>query len=231
MAELARAQGLVLHTHKYAETDVIAALLSRERGRLDVLAKGARRLERTSGAALDALNVVDVVYYRRRGGLHLLKEAALVRTFPRVREDWDRFSVALGALEWPLALLPREAPEPRVYSATLGFLAALERGGPPRVLRLAYALRVLEALGHGPSLVRCASCGKKQELTWVAERGGALCRGCGGVGEPWPLDLAYSLEALRRLPWTAAGRLRLKEDQLTLAEKLLAEFRAVQVGR
>lgn len=229
MAQLARDRGIVLRTQDHAETDRIAILLT-PRGRLDVLAKGARRLERSAGAALDPLHVVDVIHYRRRG-LHLLKEASLVRMFPNIRGDIERATVALKAMGWVLALVPAGAPDDRPYALTLEFLAALEEGLAPNVFALGHALRLLAAAGHAPCLGGCVRCSQTDELTWCPERGGLLCRRCGGRGEPVPPRLWRSLDALARLPVTALARLQLNDEDLAKGSALLHAFRDAQLAQ
>lgn len=187
-------------------------------------------MERAAGAALDALNLVSAIYYRRRSGLHLLKEVELLQCFPAVRADLDRLSAALAGAEWALAVLPKESPEERIYGLTLNFLGALDRGHPPRLLGLRYVLRLLAAAGHGPSLDRCAVCGRVEDLTWSPERGGGVCRACGGAGVALSPRLAHALAALRRLPLSAVARLRLEEEDLAQAEALLKSFRQAQLG-
>lgn len=229
MAELSRDRGIVLRTQDHAETDRIAVLLTR-RGRLDVLAKGARRLERSAGAALDPLHVVDVIHYRRRG-LHLLKEASLVRTFPHVRGDLARATAALKALSWVLDLVPPGAADDQPYALTLEFLDALDAGMPPAVFTVAYTLRLLAAEGHAPHLAGCVRCGTTDSLTWSPRRGGLLCLPCGGCGEPVPPRLWRSLDALARLPLPALARLTVSQDDLAAGIALLEAFRAAQLGR
>lgn len=229
MPELSRDRGLVLRTQDHAETDRIAVLLT-PRGRLDVLAKGARRLERSSGAALDPLHVVEAVYYRRRG-LQLLKEASVVRTFPRVRGDLERATAALNALAWAVDLVPIGSPDSRPYDLTLELLDALEAGLSARVFSVAYPLRLLAASGHAPHLTGCVRCGGTEDLTWSPGRGGLLCRCCGGQGEPIPPRRWRSLDALARLPVPALARLKPAEDDLVAGTELLAAFRAAQLGR
>jgi DNA repair protein RecO (recombination protein O) len=229
VAELARDRGIVLRTQDHAETDRIAVLLT-PRGRLDVLAKGARRLERSTGAVLDPLHVVDVIHYRRRG-LHLLKEASLVRTFPEVRGSLERATAALKALRWVVDLVPTGAPDDRPYALTLEFLTALDEGLPPLVFTVAYTLRLLSVAGLGPHLAGCVRCAGTELLTWGPERGGLLCARCGGRGAPVSARLWRSLDALARLPLPALARLRLPDEDLADGIALLHQFRVAQLGR
>ena len=229
MAELSRDRGIVLRTQDHAETDRIAVLLT-PRGRLDVLAKGARRLERSTGAVLDPLHVVDVIHYRRRG-LHLLKEASFVQTFPKVRADLERATAALKALRWVIDLVPAGAPDDRPYALTLEFLDALDAGLPPPVFTAAYTLRLLSVAGFGPHLAGCVRCAETNALTWSPDRGGLLCERCGGRGEPVTARLWRSLDALARLPVPALARLRLPDEDLMAGIALLHQFRVAQLGR
>lgn len=229
VAELTRDRGIVVRTQDHAETDRIAVLLT-PRGRLDVLAKGARRLEHAAGAVLDPLHVVDVIHYRRRG-LHLLKEVGFVRTFPAVRGDLDRATAALKALRWVTDFVPPDAPDDRPYTLTLELLDALDGGLATPVFTAAYQLRLLAAVGLGPHLGGCVGCGRAEGLTWSPERGGLLCTQCGGRGVPVPTRLWRSLDALARLPLPALARLRLADEDLAAGVALLQEFRVAQLGR
>lgn len=231
MAELARDRGIVLRTQDQAETDRIASILAEGRGRLEILAKGARRLEKTTGAVLDLLNLVEVVYYRRRSGLHLLREAALLQSFPRLRTELSRLEVGLAMAQWALELIPHEAPDPRPFRLCLSFLLALESGADPAVLLRAYRLRFLALLGYRPHLGGCLSCGAGHGLTWSPERGGLICRACGGEGEELPPRIWRTMDALLRLPFSAVLRLRLRPEDLRSIDALIASFRAFQVAR
>ena len=230
MAQLSRARGLVLRTQDHAETDRIAVLLTPSCGRLDLLAKGARRLDRASGAALDVLNLVDVIFYRRHG-LALLRDVDLAGTFPNVRGDLKRLSCALAGLQWALALVPRWMADPNSYRNTLEFLSALERGGPPERLRIGYTLRILSATGHRPHLDGCVQCGSQKDLTWSPARGGFLCTRCGGTGEVLAPKLVHTLQGMARLPLSALGRLQVEEPILKRMDELLHLFREVQLAR
>lgn len=231
MPELVRDKALVLRAQDHAETDRIVTALSEGRGRLELLVKGARRLERPFGAVLDVLNLAEIIYYRRRSGLHLLREAALLQDFPKLRADLYRLEAALLLLRWAWELVPREVPDPRPFRLTHSFLLALGESPAPEILLAAYRLRLLSLLGYRPALRGCVSCGKKGELFWVPERGGLVCRACGGGGLEVPARLQTAMDGLLRLPLAALLRLRLSPADLAEIERLTLAFREVQLAR
>ncbi|MCS7239708.1 MAG: DNA repair protein RecO [Candidatus Bipolaricaulota bacterium] len=231
MAELFRDRALVLRAQDHAETDRIVSVLSENRGQLEILVKGARRIERSWGAILDILNLAEIIYYRRRSGLHLLREAWLIQDFPGLRVDLPRLEAGLILTRWARELVPHEFPDPRPFRLTLNFLRALEEGGAPEVLLRAYELRLLSLLGYRPVLNGCLSCGGKEGLTWAADRGGLLCRKCGGSGEEVPSRVWNTMGAMLRLSMPALLRLRIPEDDLNTMDSLIHAFRAVQLAR
>ncbi|HKB17274.1 MAG TPA: DNA repair protein RecO, partial [Planctomycetota bacterium] len=73
---LLRDDAIVLRRFEYGETSRIAHLLTRERGRISVLAKGAHREKSPFLGALDHLNRIAVVYSHRPGReVQILTEA------------------------------------------------------------------------------------------------------------------------------------------------------------
>ncbi len=230
MAQLVRDEGVVLAREDHMETDLIATALTKNHGKLRILAKAARRLTSPSGAVLDVANRVELIYYRRRE-LPLLREASLMRGFLRMREGPARLEAALRGLAWARDILPEGQPEPRAYHLVLSFLQTLEGGSSPDKVLLSFVLHLLSLLGYGPHLEGCVVCGATEELTWSMERGGLICRGCGGEGEALAPDFWRYLLAFQRLPVWAAGRIAMKEEDFQRAWALLQEFLSYQLGR
>lgn len=230
MAQLVRDEGVVLAREDHMETDIIATVLTKNHGKLRILAKGARRLTSPSGAVLDLANRVELIYYRRRG-LSLLREASLIRGFPRLRQDLARLEAALKGLALAREILPEHQAESAVYRLLLSFLQTLEGGGDPAKTVLSFALHLLGLLGYGPHVGGCVVCGATEELTWSGERGGLLCRKCGGEGETLAPEFWRYLLAFQKLPVWAAGRIAMKGEEVQRAWDLLNEFLSYQLRR
>ena len=223
MPKLTRDQGLVLAAKDAAETDRIVTVLTLGHGKIPILAKGARRVTHSSGAILDLLNRVEVIYYQR-AGLQLLREASLVHGFPGLRGDLDRLETALRGAALVAKLLPERQANPVAFKLLLQYLAGLEQGISPKVLGPSFHLKILGAAGFRPHLSGCVGCGAREDLTWSLERGGLLCRACGGSGVEVPPRVRRTLEGLQRLPLQAAGRLKIADSTLAEAKALVEEF-------
>lgn len=230
MAQLVRDEGVVLAREDYMETDLLVTLLTRGHGKLRLVAKRARRITSESGAYLDLTNLVQVIYYARRG-LPLLREVSLIRAFPRIHEDLARTEAALTGLLLTREILPEQQHQPEAYRLLLSFLRALETAREPRKILLSFGLHLVELLGYGPHLEGCVVCGREDQLTWSGERGGLLCRGCGGEGEELSPGFCRYLLAFQRLPVWAAGRVAMKGEEVEKAWDLFHQFLSYQLKR
>lgn len=224
MTRLARERGIVLLTFDLHETDKVAVVLGERSGKFSVLAKRARRVESPLGGILEATNRVELICYTLRKP-YLLREASLLEWFPRLRDDPDALSTALGGLKEVAELCPEGNPEPGLYPLVLAFLRTLDGGADPPRVRLSFRLKAFSVMGHRPHLDGCLSCGGEEGITWVPEKGGLLCRACGGEGEEVPPAVWRGMRMLLRLPLWASGRVALREGEIQGAEGLLEEFR------
>ncbi len=231
MASLDRDEGVVLRMRDYAETDRILTVLTPRHGKLSLLAKGVRRATSRFGGALDLANRVQLIYYVRKKGLHLLREAALLESFPLLREDLDRLEAALWGLALADRVLPAETPDHAIYGQVQAFLRALAGGVEPAVGRVAFSLHLLAVAGHKPCLEGCLACGSPQALTWHPGRGGLLCRSCGGGGTVVPPKVWRSMAALTRLPLDRVGGLRVDSGTLAHMNSLVEVFWHHQLRR
>src|SRR3990172_5979436 len=99
--------GVVLRTIDYGEADRIVALLTRERGKVSVFARGARSSRRRFGGALEPFTLLRLEARERRGGdLLALDSVAVERGFGAIRTDLARIACASYACELSPELLP-----------------------------------------------------------------------------------------------------------------------------
>jgi len=189
-------RGLLLSRVVYGDADFIVHLFTEQLGKIAALARGARRSQKRFGGALEPLHTLVLrVQGRPHVELFTLKEAELSRTRQRVTESLSAMETAGRALSWVKKSAPPHTPEPLVWEALERLLDELE--GPSELdhdsLLASFGVQLLEGLGWGLELSRCVSCSKPcraGQSAWVnPERGGLICRFCGGgpVLLPGPL--------------------------------------------
>lgn len=220
-----RTTGYVLRRRDYSETSNIATLYTRDCGKVRVLAKGARRKKSEFLGLLEPLSLLEIVFIERRSGLHILKEAHLLVSSLRLREELSKIAHALNLLSLVDQTQPDEDADPGVFELLVSGLSALSDGSDSENVSLAFEVHLLRHFGQLPPLDTCARCGASLEpLALFRERSAAiLCGRCGSHGDR-PL-LPGTVKALRRLaeiPLCRCGRIRLSNEQHAEISRVLS---------
>lgn len=203
----------MLRTRPLGEADRIVILFSRERGKIDAVARGARRQGSAFGGRLEFFTRAEVMLHAGRS----LDTITSVRTVSAVWEklvEPERFAAASYVAEVVDALCEPGLAVPELYEMLCGFQVALAATSSYEALLAVVNLRILQALGVSPELGACARCGAvlgRRPLVggraWLSpQAGGLLCNAC--------------VRSLRE------GTPNVKSDLLSLSSADLARLRA-----
>lgn len=175
---IVRTDAVVLRTMRYGETSRIVTLFTRDRGKLGVLARGARAAKSRFGSTVQPLACVEAVLsWKDTRTLQTLREASHLRRFPLLSSDLDRLSAALRMAELVHALLGDEEAAPALFDlfvATLDGLDAPETHATNALLF--FELRMAGLLGFRPRFTR-------EAVAELPEDGGVLLLSTGEIVE------------------------------------------------
>jgi len=149
---VALAPGWLLHRYPYRETSVIAEVLTRDYGRIGLVARGARAPGRRAGPVLGPFAPM-LFSFRQGAELASLDKAESVGTGYRL--TGEAFLAGCYVNELLLRLLPRGDAAPEIYTLYEDTLRGLANDTPCSVRH--FEGRVLSLLGYLPSLTRDAS--------------------------------------------------------------------------
>ncbi len=155
-----RTRALILKRRDFGEADRLLTLLTARQGKLDVIAKGARKPLSTKTGHVELYTCVDVLVHRGRE-LGMLVQVETVDPFLPLREDLTRSAYASYAAE----LLDRftEHGDEDLHgifdllNTTFGRLALDD---DPRLAVRYYEIRLLELVGFRPQLNECVISGE-----------------------------------------------------------------------
>jgi DNA repair protein RecO (recombination protein O) len=195
-------EALVLRGYKLGETSKVVVLLTRERGKVRAVARGARGGRPRYQSALEPLSEVRVTLYGRQGAeLLRLGQAELLHSAFRAGTGSLGAAMFLsGCCEILDAFCPEGEAEERVYRLAQALVKAAEGGTSPVLLGRYLEAWLLRLHGLYPPLDRCAGCGGEigpGALTYDRVSRGFVCGRCGpGSGPDLSTDAASLLAAI-----------------------------------
>lgn len=226
-------EAIVLRTSSLGEADRLFTLLTPQMGKLRATARGVRKPTSKLGGHLDPLTRSSLTINRGRN-LDTIASADTLETFPLVKEDLERLSLAIYVVELVDAFSPEEAYNPQVYELFLETLRTLGTVSSPDVALRYFELHLLQSTGFAPTLDRCVEC-HEQVLPgyhlFSTAASGILCPACRtsqAQAAPISVDALKTLRFLSSQPMHSAMRLRVNPPlQREIAALLSACLRYV----
>ena len=145
---------IVLRRRDQGESDRRLTLLTEELGKLDVVAKGARKTASRLAGSSDPL-AVSVMNLAEGKVNRFVTQAQPITSFRGLRNDYDRLNFALALTELFAAVLPVEEPQPDAYELLLRSLAMLEVHEKPLVVLVWAQVQLLSLSGFLPQVETC----------------------------------------------------------------------------
>jgi DNA repair protein RecO (recombination protein O) len=198
VTEIIRTEGVVLKRRDFTETSRIAVVYTRDAGKVQLLARGARSPRPRFGAALEPLSRGEFVFYWREGkDLFTLAETTITLPGKFIRDDAKRLVYGLAIVEAVDRLSGEGDADAGLFELLASSLAALDAGAPPAPLLAQFLLRLAAKLGLKPDLTACAVCGRERPREGVAlivNDGTVVCRECAPAASEsvWISAAAYN---------------------------------------
>jgi DNA repair protein RecO (recombination protein O) len=192
-----RVEAVVLRHADWGEADRLLTLYTRERGKVRVLAKGARKIRSRKAGHLEPFTRVTLQLAKGHD-LPIVTQADSLDAYLPLGENLIKTGYASYAVE----LLDRftyedESENYAIYRLLTEILTRIASEADPWLAMRYYEVRLLDLLGFRPHLFECANCGEEIRAVdqfFSPAAGGVLCPKCGaGLPGVWRV----SVEALK----------------------------------
>lgn len=185
-AKTFKTEAIVLRSIRYGEADRIVHLYSPEHGRLNAIAKGARKPKSRFGGRLEPFFRLRLVLHRGRGDLATVTAAQTLEGYPELRGNGLALTAAARSCDAMLRLFDTGDPNDAAYNLLCSYLALIDldpERAADRGLALSFRLKLALAAGFSPELAGCARCGEGDQLVaFSGSAGGVVCASCQGDG-------------------------------------------------
>ncbi|KIL41711.1 DNA recombination protein RecO [Gordoniibacillus kamchatkensis] len=171
-------QGIVLRTTDYGEGNKILRLLTREAGKVGVMARGAKKVKSRFGAATQPFTCGEYVYFKS-SGLGTLSSAEITYAHNGLHEDLMKSAYASYVAEMADRMLEDGEGSAALYDQLAAALAAIEDDKDAQIVVHIFEMQMLKMAGYAPILEECVSCGSRTgPFAFSAQLGGTLCPLC-----------------------------------------------------
>lgn len=235
---LYNAEAIVIRCRDFDEADKVAVLLTREEGKVQAVAKGARRPRNRYAPAVQLFTHIKASLFHGRN-LDSFSQVEIVESFRTLREDLLRMAYATYVCE----LMDESVREKQrleqsflLLLTTLHLLNAPEMEPEP-ILR-AYELKLLSILGFRPQLESCVSCGQdlgaNPAVRFAPGLGGVLCPNCSAEGDLVHRIARGTLESMKRLldgDIRRAHMIRIPAEMRLEMDKVIGDYYAIRTER
>ncbi len=206
-------EAIILKHRRFSESSLLVTMFTRDFGRVEALAKGARRKSSPMKGHFDLFTREEVViFHRQRAGLDLGVEASLISEHENIRRSPRAFAAAGIIADLLCSGNMVRDPHEKSYFAAANALAdfdqALKNGTGINPDLMKVILAILADYGFMPGLEKCMGCGEKapRHPALSGNHGGIICRNCSDEG----IELtAGELSILRHCATDSAARISL----------------------
>ncbi len=226
---LYRTDAIILSRSDFGEADRLLTVFTPQRGKIRLLAKGARKITSRKAGHVELFMLTDMLVASGRTW-DIVSQVEIVEPYRDLREDLDQTSHAYYLAE----LLDRFTEEHDANQPLFELLAlTLARISNPADIFLAlryFEIHLLSLSGYEPQLYFCLTCEEALEPVdnyFHIAAGGTLCPEHGRIrpnADALPLSVLKVLRFLRTEPWENVNKLQLTPLTQQHVELLLLNY-------
>lgn len=212
-----RAQGIVIRHREFGEADRILSLYTLEKGKVQAIAKGVRKIKSRKAGHLEPFTQVILQLAKGRN-LDVITQVDTIRNFENIKKNLILTAQASYVLEILDRFTYEEGENRPLYNLLIETLVRLDNGISPAIAVHYYEVHLMDILGFRPQLQECVVCGaaiQPENQYFSAKLGGVVCpRSLSGDPSAWSISMK-ALKYLRffqRSPWPQVKNRSIPEE-------------------
>lgn len=145
-------RGIVLSRTDYGEADRILTVLTPDRGKLRLMARGVRKVKSKLAGGIELFSVSHITYMPGKGDIGTLVSTRLIDHYGRIVHDLGRVQLGYDLIK-QLNKATEDEPEPEYFDLLQEAFKALDDSGVEiGLIKLWFQSQLLKLAGHAPNL-------------------------------------------------------------------------------
>lgn len=183
--EIVPVKGVILRYSDFKEADRMLTMLTPDKGKVQVLARGCRKQKSRFLSASELFSYCDYMLLRYRD-IYILTGADINDLFFDIRTDLYKFAYGTYILNLAeISANPEEGNYPLFYLLLYSLTMLAYSDVNPKDVANIYQIKLADILGYRPRLERCIYCGETlADINWFnITHGGVFCNSCYNGGK------------------------------------------------
>lgn len=174
-------EGIITREVKYGDSSRILTVITKEFGKISVLAGGVRTNKSGLLAATQLFSHVSFQLFKgREKSLYKINSGEILTSFSSIRESLDRMAYAAYFCDVANYVVQENNPDPEELNLLLNTLYMLAGDKLPyEQIKGVFAFRTLTLQGLLPDLSVCKDCGQAPPVYFHPLEGSVYCSHCG----------------------------------------------------
>lgn len=182
---------IVLKEVQYKDYDKILQCFSKKNGKIQVMARNARRANNENMSVAQIMNHSIVNIYLNKD-MYILTNGSVINHFYELRNNFESYVYGNYILEILNHVLQENENYSKIFDMSVKILLMLvHHPDKMNYFIAAYEIKLISILGYKPELDSCSHCGGNEKaFLFSIEEGGIVCKKCTSQ----QLGLSVSLE-------------------------------------
>ncbi len=178
---LFKTTGIIIKQINYDEADKILTILTKDHGKIQALAKGARKTNNRFLASTQLFCYSNFIFYQGKS-MNYINQAELRESFYNLRKNLKDFTYASYIIELINAATQEQQKEEKYFFLLIHTLKHMTytKEIDLDIITLAFQVKLMALSGYAPHLDDCVVCGNsiQYNMKISSELGGVICPQC-----------------------------------------------------
>lgn len=184
MNETFNIQGIILKREDYREVDCRILVYSLEKGLLDLVVRGAKKMTSKLAAHIEPISLVEIMVIKGKGKDYA-GSVASQNCFRNIKEEYEKIAISGAVLRLVSEVIKVHEIDEDIFYLLLDFLNSLNsldlKLENSEIVVSFFTLKLMASLGYQPVLESCLACGENvffEKIFFDNKKGGLVCEKC-----------------------------------------------------
>jgi len=145
-------EGVIIKKRTINDNDLVVTVLSKNLGKIDIWAKGAKKINSKRGGKINEISQCNIAIYTGGKNMHI-NDIRTIDSFKAIKNNFSKVQKAYLVLELTDKLIQESEKDHRIYELIIQILSILDKSlMNDEVAIMAFIVKLMDYVGLAPNL-------------------------------------------------------------------------------